>query len=802
MIHVTLLATDQTAHPTRKDGSEGSFAERNAMRLRRLSVLLALSITWLALQASAAFASGTSYYIDCSQGINGSGTMTSPWNSLSAANTHAGGFGAGDKILLKAGTACSGQLAPSGSGMSASPIVVSSYGTGPNAIINGGGTTESAVHLVNQSYWTIENLEVTNDASAEAQRSGVLAEVTNGNTYSGITIANLNVHNVKGISDRNASGRYSSAGILIRIPAVSTGLAGHFNGVTISNNSVHNVTCMGIAIVGGNGADATTHNQNVLVENNDVERPGADGILVGVSQTPLIEQNVSDDAGYAAINTGAIAAIWGYTDSSPTFEFNEAARTQPSGDSEAWDCDWGITGTCTYQYNYSHEDDGGVFLNCTGSCGGGVPPGTTMVFRYNIAQNEGRIDTRTGTAPSLVYNNTFYNAGRSFNLAFPDSDNSIRDNIFVGDAMTITGSGVFDHNLYNGFTAPSGDAHAVTGNPEFMAPGTGSNGASTVNGYELATGSPALGAGAVIANNGGRDYWGNPVSSTAAPNIGAYNGSGLTPPPPNTAGTVVDPGFEGGLSPWYLSVNGGSVTTSVSHSGSASFQTAPATGGANQDITGLQPNVTYVLTAWGKTANAGESVYMGVKNYGNPEQAVPLTGTTWQQGTIDFTTGASNTTATIYCYKVSGTGAGYCDDYTLTPLLVNGDFETASRAPWVGIQTDDGFVVPHDAYTGTFALETPINGHDGVQQTVNNLVPGATYQLRGYAKVLNAGEEMRIGVYNYGNPETYASITSTSYTQGTVNFTMGASNTSATVYCLKQSGLDVGYCDDLTLTVQ
>lgn len=765
------------------------------MRFAHKLAFVLLVVATLVFSTSAASASGTSYYIDCSANSNGTGTLSSPWNALLNANTKTGGFGAGDQILLKAGTACSGQLAPHGSGTSGSPIVINSYGSGAAPIINGGGTTESAVYLVNQSYWTIKNLEVTNDAATEAQRSGVLVEVTNANTYSGITITNLNVHNVKGVSDRNGSGRYSSAGILIRIPTSS---AGHFSGVEIGSNSVHDVTCMGIAVVAGNGGDSVTHNVSVHVDNNSVVRAAADGILVGVSQSPLIEQNVSYDAGYNAINRGAIAAIWGYTSSNPTFQFNEAARTQPSGDSEAWDCDWGITGTCTYQYNYSHEDDGGWFLNCTGSCGS-APPGTTMVVRYNIAQNEGRVDARSGTT-SLVYNNTLYNAGQSFALTFPDSSDQITNNIFVGKSMTITGSGVFDHNLYSGFTAPGGDMHAVSGDPLLMGPGTGSNGASTVNGYELATGSPALSAGTLIASNGGRDYWGNTVSATGAPNIGAYNGAGLTPSPPNTSGTVVDPGFESGLSPWYQSVNGGSVTTSVHHSGTSSLQTAASTGGVNQDITGLMPDVTYVLTGWGRTANSGESVYIGVKSFGNPELSVPLTGTSWQQGTIAFTTGTSNTTATIYCYKVSGSGAGYCDDYTLTPLLVNGGFETASRAPWLGIQTDEGFVVPHDAHNGTFALETPINGHDGVQEIVTGLVAGGTYQLRGYGKVVNAGEELRIGVYNYGGTEMYASVTSTSYTQGSVTFTLGATSTSATVYCLKQSGLDVGYCDDLTLT--
>lgn len=43
----------------------------------------------------------------------------------------------------------------------------------------------------------------------------------------------------------------------------------------------------------------------------------------------------------------------------------------------------------------------------------------------------------------------------------------------------------------------------------------------------LAQGSPALAVGAVVADNGGRDHFGNPVSAPTAPSIGACAGRGL-----------------------------------------------------------------------------------------------------------------------------------------------------------------------------------------------------------------------------------------------------------------------------------
>ena len=69
------------------------------------------------------------------------------------------------------------------------------------------------------------------------------------------------------------------------------------------------------------------------------------------------------------------------------------------------------------------------------------------------------------------------------------------------------------------------------------APGTGTIGSfdqttrlvttGNVDGYKLQMGSPAIGAGKNIPNNGGRDYWGNTVNATGITNIGAYNGPAI-----------------------------------------------------------------------------------------------------------------------------------------------------------------------------------------------------------------------------------------------------------------------------------
>ena len=62
----------------------------------------------------------TDYYVDCSATAAGNGTSSAPWNIVTALNSPT--FGPGERILLRAGTTCTGQVAPKGSGAAGSPI--------------------------------------------------------------------------------------------------------------------------------------------------------------------------------------------------------------------------------------------------------------------------------------------------------------------------------------------------------------------------------------------------------------------------------------------------------------------------------------------------------------------------------------------------------------------------------------------------------------------------------------------------------------------------------------------------------
>ncbi|WP_337869221.1 S8 family serine peptidase [Meiothermus sp.] len=86
-------------------------------------------------------------------------------------------------------------------------------------------------------------------------------------------------------------------------------------------------------------------------------------------------------------------------------------------------------------------------------------------------------------------------------------------------------------------------------------------------------------------------------------------------------------------------------------------------GSLEQTLSGLTPNTTYVLSAWVKVD--GETLDLGVRNFGEGERTVSVKKGDWVQRTLEFKTGASNTTATIFVRKTKGSEAAYADLVTV-----------------------------------------------------------------------------------------------------------------------------------------
>lgn len=110
------------------------------------------------------------------------------------------------------------------------------------------------------------------------------------------------------------------------------------------------------------------------------------------------------------------------------------------------------------------------------------------------------------------------------------------------------------------------------------------------------------------------------------------------------------------------------MAASNARTGTYALQTAASASGAIHTVSGLTAGNTYLLAAWAKVATAGEEVTVGVKSFGGTETYPRTSATSYAQQPIFFTTGATTTSAGVYCYKNAGSAAGYCDDYTLIKL--------------------------------------------------------------------------------------------------------------------------------------
>jgi hypothetical protein len=282
---------------------------------------------------------------------------------------------------------------------------------------------------------------------------------------------------------------------------------------------------------------------NILVENNLFEYPGAD-----------------EEPRMAGRGSGA----WFFNTRNVLAQYNVTKHARGSGDSYGMHVDHSNK-YVLFQYNYSEDSEGG-FAEILGN-------NEYSTYRYNISVNDGFRDNHGNTLwvsqyPSdkpksqhnYIYNNSVYInktlTGTSLTTGIDiDGENTyVYNNAFYiasGASMgqklnsTSAGSGLYiDNNMYYG-TVASGftnkDSNAIFNNPQYLE-----NGSLSPEGYKLLTSSGAIDQGRAVVEppfpNAGQgifahisaaateDYFGNPVDlSVSGDNVGAYNGAGVGP---------------------------------------------------------------------------------------------------------------------------------------------------------------------------------------------------------------------------------------------------------------------------------
>ncbi len=729
-----------------------------------LALAIAMLAGIIAVAPSTALAAGTTYYVDSVNGndsSNGTGTGTA-WKTLSKVNGTT--FAAGDRILFKAGCSWSGELHPLGSGTAGSPICIDMYGTGNKPVISGSGAAAScAVHLVNQQYWEISNLEITNNASSSGNRQGVLIEATNtSGVINHIYLKNLNVHDVKGDLTFSDEGK-ATGGIISVNPN-----GARYNDFLVEGCYVKNTDRSGIVVCQAGGTAKST---NVTVRNNTVESAGGDAIICYVSESPLVEYNISINANARAYNytDGYACAIWPWGCSNAVFQYNEAYGTKPTpegDDGTAWDCDGENRGT-VYQYNYSH-DNGGGFMLVWGGSGDDDFRAYDSIVRYNISQNDKlRIFYFCGdSSNTTIYNNTFYvKSGMNTKMFQCESSSSgawynglyAYNNIFYnqGSGGYTFGSGtnrIFDYNVFYG-NHPSGepsDAHKLTSDPLLANAGSGGTGINSVAGYMTQSGSPCINSGKAITGNGGKDYWGTAVPQGTAADRGACEYSGAVTVP--------------------------AVPTGLQASAAGTSQ-------INVSWNNVSDATGYDLLIDGTTVSDKANPYA------HTGLAAGSTHSYQVRAKNSAGTSAWSTTVTATTQTAS------------VNLIQNPGFESgaASWEDW-----GNSVVVANNAYSGTSSLRTGTG--DGGRGQIISGTAGNSYSFSVWGKVSRSGVTGYIGVdcldANENILQKYElTFTGTAYTKKSASFTAPQETVNLQIYVWKEGSEGNGYiyADDFSL---
>jgi len=687
-------------------------------------------------------AQATIYYVDSTNGSdsnNGTSTST-PWQSLTKAN--AVSLLPGDQLLFIYGGVWSGALTIQHGGTATSPVIVGAYGnaSNPKPTINAGGAHTTAL-LVKGSinYVTVENLAVTNFDGAnitdgvEGNRTGMLIGQY-GDTETGINILNNEIYYVEGYSnspsvgsprgtslDPNTYNQYGCAALWVR--------GNQMNNLTISGNYIHDCTGEGLWV---QPQIANTGANGLLVEDNSIQNVGLDGIVVENAASPVVEYNSCVGAGnnsnggtwpvagYIGFHGLAAAGMWAIGCSNSLFQYNYCQGThQILYDGQPWDFDLALTGTCIYQYNYSVGNEGGFLLST------GTTSGLTKICRFNISVNDG---SKQGNGEGFFnqdcesYNNNIFYRTDGKGFLMPSSVKGTFDNnIFYTTATTNityqTSTAHFNNNCFYGHTPVAPGTSPVLANPLFVDATTAAAGRAWEDegGFALQSGSPCIGAGVAIANNGGQDYWGNALAPSSM-NIGASanspetilyvsNPSGVTLTGSWSQSTFV-PGYYGA----YYIYN--------SNTGSNSVQFTPD----------LPTAGSYQVSAWWTTGStrATNTPFSIVSTTGTTsvQENQQINGGQWVSlGTYSFNAGTDGSV------KVSNTGANgdvianAVKFSPVSPVIL--DVSDSTGVTITGSWTQSTGV---PGYYGNYYLYNSNTGSNSVKFTPN-LPSTGTYQV-------------------------------------------------------------------------
>ncbi|MBO7748124.1 right-handed parallel beta-helix repeat-containing protein [Paenibacillus sp. MWE-103] len=685
-------------------------------------------------------AAGAAYYVDASAGddANAGTDEDHPWKTLRHVTDEgvAGAFHPGDRILLKSGSVWNERFEMKFSGSPEGQITVGAYGGDAKPVINGGGL-DAAVKIENQQYVTLQDIEITNFNAANPddyktvfhKRSGVWLMAYHNGPMSGIQLKGLDIHDVAGLSvsgedwvhdpdnpDPNAKiNKNANAAIMINAwewETVAPDKHGYYKDLLIENNRIHDIRTIGINMDGGYINDLSLYHKNVVIRGNTIDKTGSDGIVVGVAENPVIENNAVYDVGINSYDFKWIAGVWVWKTNGATIRHNEVARVHYkdslTADSTAFDTDILAQGDHYFEYNYSHDNAGGFVMDM-----GQLTNGTNY-YRYNVSRNDQnhRASGRTVEVsdPGVFYNNVFYNDNGDGLILANNPESTYINNIFYTPQgnPAYPAAPAFYNNDFFGAEPPSQGIRNLNADPRFVDP-SGGDGIAKAEGFKLQPSSPLIGEGRAVPNNGGRDLFGNALY-TGSPDIGLFED------PASTKADATAPAAPAGLKAegrtdaeitlsWTAAEDGVPLDADI-YDAATDAKLASVVMKNSATLTGLQPDTDYSFYVVARDLSGNESPRSDALSVRTTFAAVVVDDAD-AAVTGDWTAGSSpSANGAGYRYSDGGSGAG---TIVWTPdLPADGYYAVYYRLPqrpsgevWA---TDASFKVAFDGGAKTFAV--------------------------------------------------------------------------------------------------
>ncbi|MCC6698531.1 MAG: right-handed parallel beta-helix repeat-containing protein [Candidatus Hydrogenedentes bacterium] len=484
-----------------------------------------------------AMASATDYYVSPSG--NDSNPGTSPeqaWKSLTPAN--AVSLAPGDRLLFEEEQTFSGtlKLDRQDSGTAEKRVVIASYGEGRATIDGGAGTAVLAEEC--------DSIDIQNLIVKGAGRK-------NGNSGCGVHLLYSRGASISGVEAHG----FRNSGVLVE----------GVRDARIEKVHAHDNGFAGIAVGNEQRWSEDVRIAHCIAENNPGDPENRDnhsgnGIVVGCVRNCTIEYCEAFNNGWDMPREGnGPVGIWAWNADRVVVQFCVSHDNKsPSWDGGGFDLDGGVTNSIL-QYNLSYNNVGPGYFMCMYW---GAPVWKNNIIRYNISQNDGsregqnagiRVHWMEGMSDAEIYNNTVYNEiGAAVDFKGDQAPRMrFRNNIFVSKKTLITGGANkarFEGNLYwlldgkpfevDGHTSLEAWSNAtgqemldgklvgLWADPKLVRPGitthTDPVTLAKLKEYLLESGSPCIGAGLIIEDNGARDFWGHPVPSADKPSLGAH----------------------------------------------------------------------------------------------------------------------------------------------------------------------------------------------------------------------------------------------------------------------------------------